>query len=118
MWEKIRAWIFGPKPNFKPGDSVELKDGGCLMVVIEVITNNHLKEPIINCKWYDHHTKENRTNLFGESKLKRFDWHKANLSDVGINKWGKVQGAINHNHTNSASEPNLQLKSHQLNEAK
>jgi uncharacterized protein YodC (DUF2158 family) len=118
MWNKIRTRLFGPKSKFKLGDSVEIEDGGSLMVVIEVITNSHLKEPILNCKWYDEHTKSDRTNLFSESKLKPFDWHKANRrTDWVVNKFGKIQVALERNISEMTNSNNSQTELHHLNDA-
>jgi uncharacterized protein YodC (DUF2158 family) len=77
MLTELRKWAFGPQSDFKPGDSVELKEGGRMMQVIEVISYRNLEEPIICCKWYEPKTKETRTNIFRESKLKLFDWYNA-----------------------------------------
>jgi uncharacterized protein YodC (DUF2158 family) len=119
MWERIRKAIFGPRSRFKRGDAVELKDGSDLMVVTEVITNKHLHEPIINCKWYESSTKVTRTNLFDESKLKLFNWHQAkNTGDVVVNRWGKVQDALSANFASKRTQPSLSENSHQLNQAK
>jgi uncharacterized protein YodC (DUF2158 family) len=119
MWERIRKAIFGPRSRFKRGDAVELNDGSDLMVVTEVITNKHLQEPVINCKWYESSTKVTRTNLFNESKLKRFNWHQTrSTGDLVVNKLGKVQEVLKSNFSSKQTGPSLSQNSHQLNEAK
>jgi uncharacterized protein YodC (DUF2158 family) len=77
MWTLLKKWVFGPDSCFKCGDTVELKDGSHLMQVIEVMRNRKLKEALIQCKWYEPETKETRTNIFRESRLKFFDWYKS-----------------------------------------
>jgi uncharacterized protein YodC (DUF2158 family) len=71
----LKSRLTGPLSRFNVGDSVQLKDGGPLMVVIEVFTSRKMPEPLIHCKWYESETKETRTNIFHESALKLFDWY-------------------------------------------
>jgi uncharacterized protein YodC (DUF2158 family) len=74
---QVRTWLFGHKSEFKKGDSVQLQEGGELMLVIDVYTNRNLSGPLVECRWYEPATKEIRTQIFQESRLKFFDWHHA-----------------------------------------
>lgn len=78
--KKIALWLFGPPSKFKVGDSVQLKSGDHLMIVIEVLKKRGMKQPLIHCTWYESHTKQNRCNLFLENHLIFFDWDSANKS--------------------------------------
>jgi len=69
MWKKIRLWIAGPESRFHKGESVKLKNGGPSMVVVRVYRYREIKEPLIECKWYDTRTQENRKSIFIESNL-------------------------------------------------
>lgn len=69
--------VFGPSSKFKMGDSVELLQGGELMVVIEIIPAREGKEPLIRCQWIDARTKCTRKELFPEGEIKLIDWYKA-----------------------------------------
>ena len=75
MWNRLKTWVAGTQSNFKRGDSVQLKEGGALMCVIEVITHPEMPEPVINCQWFDPATGATRTNLFRESRLVLFNWY-------------------------------------------
>ncbi|MBL7859653.1 MAG: hypothetical protein JNJ65_00730 [Cyclobacteriaceae bacterium] len=71
-------WVAGPPSQFKVQDAVQLKEGsGELMIIIEVINERGMKEPLLYCHWTEN-GKINRTNLFHEHKLEFFDWNKAN----------------------------------------
>lgn len=76
--ENLRLKIFGPRSKFKVRDTVQLKQGKYLMVVIEVINKRGMKRTLLNCQWYEPDTKQNRTNLFSEVDLIPFDWYRAN----------------------------------------
>lgn len=73
--DEIRKRLFGPKSKFNVGDSVQLLEGGPLMVVTEVFSARDMTQPLIDCKWFDSETKTTRTNLFSEKDLKAFDWN-------------------------------------------
>ncbi len=64
------------KCNFNVGDNVQLKSGGELMRVIEIVKSSSLKQPHVWCKWYEPCTKETRVNVFHPSSLKLFEWQK------------------------------------------
>jgi hypothetical protein len=77
-WEILKQKLFGCPSSFTIGDSVQLAAGSDeLMVVTEIHISRRLKEPLIGCKWCVKGKSEIRTCLFPESKLRRFDWHKA-----------------------------------------
>jgi uncharacterized protein YodC (DUF2158 family) len=80
QWQKIaehcskwRVHLFGPVSRYKIGDRVQLTEGGNFMLVTEVIALPKMKEPLIQCKWYDPETHETKTNIISESKLRFFD---------------------------------------------
>lgn len=75
---KLKLRLFGPTSSYKVGDSVQLKDGGGMMMVIEVIEKRGLDQPLLYCQWYEEDTKATRQNLFRENMLTPFDWHQAN----------------------------------------
>lgn len=78
LLDQIKQKIFGSKSRFLIGESVQLKNGGALMVITEIFAGKKFSEPLINCKWYESEQKITRTNLFPESSLKPFDWYKPN----------------------------------------
>lgn len=61
------------------GDSVQLRSGSPdhLMIVIEVVHDHHIEEPLVHCQWYESETRETRKNIFPESALIPFDWAEA-----------------------------------------
>lgn len=67
--------LFGPSVKFEVGDSVELLEGGQLMVVTKISTETGMREPCIHCQWTDSETKETRIKFFSESELKLIDWY-------------------------------------------
>jgi uncharacterized protein YodC (DUF2158 family) len=75
MLPTLLKWIFKPRAKFKVGESVQLIEGGHLMVVKQIIPSKKMNEPLILCGWYESETKENRTNIFPQSALKPFDWN-------------------------------------------
>lgn len=75
--QKIRTWLFGPPSRFNVGDSVQLLEGGDLMVVIQVHSTRGMKRPLVECKWQESSTRDVRTQLFPEDRLKLFDWYNA-----------------------------------------
>lgn len=82
----INEWflrLFGPRPKFKKGDSVQCTSGTEMMVVqlVKVLDKTRVA---YFCKWYDPVTQSTRTNLFKEDQLKQFDWyeHSAELTSV------------------------------------
>jgi uncharacterized protein YodC (DUF2158 family) len=68
--------LFGPKPKFKRGDSVQSVSGNDLMVVqwAKVLGKSLI---MYHCKWYDAKAKSTRTNIFREDQLKQFDWYRS-----------------------------------------
>lgn len=77
-FSRLKLRLFGPKSSYKIGDSVQLKEGGEMMMVIEVIEKRGLDQPLLYCEWYEGDTKSTRQNLFREDTLIPFDWHQAN----------------------------------------
>lgn len=71
-------WLFGPTSVYKVGDTVQQREGGPLMVVIEVIKKRGMSRTLIYCQWHESTPKQTRQNLFPESSLVFFDWYKAN----------------------------------------
>ena len=80
MLRKKLSWLLGPVSSFKVGDTVQLRKGGDLMVVIEVIKKRGMNRPLLHCEWYELNTKQTRRNLFPEEDIELFDWYKANKS--------------------------------------
>ncbi|MBL7872138.1 MAG: DUF2158 domain-containing protein [Cyclobacteriaceae bacterium] len=74
---KIKKWLFGPTTKFKVGDTVQLKSGGYLMVIVEVCKNRNMKRCLLHCQWYESEFHRTRWNLFPESSLMYFDWYAA-----------------------------------------
>jgi uncharacterized protein YodC (DUF2158 family) len=72
--DRIKRGLFGPISKFKVGQSVQLLEGDCLMVVFEIAFEEQMKEPLIHCQWFDRESKSIRRNLFSEKDLKPFDW--------------------------------------------
>jgi len=73
----IAEWflrLFGPRPKFKKGDSVQSTSGTELMVVqwVKILDKTRI---MYFCKWYDPATKSTRTNMFKEDQLRQFDWY-------------------------------------------
>jgi len=82
----IAEWflrLFGPRPKFKKGDSVQSRSGTELMVVqwVKILDKTRV---MYFCRWYDPITKSTRTNIFKEDQLKQFDWYEpgAGLTSV------------------------------------
>jgi uncharacterized protein YodC (DUF2158 family) len=38
--------------------------------------NRKFRSPVVECKWFDSETHENRANVFHEEQLVFFDWNK------------------------------------------
>ena len=76
LYIKIQELLWGPVSKFRRGDSVQLCNGGYLMVVVGVHRNRKFRSPVIECKWFDPETRENRTNVFHEEQLIFFDWNR------------------------------------------
>lgn len=66
-------YINGLTFKFKVGDSVQLNEGGPLMIVTAIHCSWKMPRPLIDCMW----SKDNvrRSNLFLETNLKAFDWY-------------------------------------------
>jgi uncharacterized protein YodC (DUF2158 family) len=79
--KKIVDKILGPASKFKVGDSVQLKCGGHLMVVIEVCSAQGMQHPLIHCSWYESHPQQTRCNLFPEDHLMFFDWNQSHQNN-------------------------------------
>ncbi len=67
--------LFGPTPKFKVGDSVEVVEGGPLMVVTKIVSTSGVEAPLVNCQWVDAETKSIEVKLFSEKGLKLVDWY-------------------------------------------
>jgi uncharacterized protein YodC (DUF2158 family) len=65
--------MFGPVSKFKIGDRVQLVSGGGFMLVTEIIAFPKMREPLIQCKWYDPDTRLTRTHIFAERKIRFFE---------------------------------------------
>lgn len=76
LW-RIKIWLLGPSSTFKVGDTVQLKKGDQLMVVIEVCRYRKMKHCILYCEWYESEFHRTRRNLFSERAVKYFDWYAA-----------------------------------------
>jgi uncharacterized protein YodC (DUF2158 family) len=74
---RIKKGLFGPPSKFKVGDTVQLKNGGYLMVVVEVCSYRNMKQCLLYCQWYESDFHRTRWNLFRESSLMPFDWYTA-----------------------------------------
>jgi uncharacterized protein YodC (DUF2158 family) len=75
MWAILRYRLLGPRSRFNKGDGVELKSGGPLMVIVQILRSHTSKEPLIKCKWYDRENNCDRAGVFAESQLRLFDWY-------------------------------------------
>ena len=73
--DDLKKRLFGPRSKFKVGDSVQLHEGGHLMVVTQIFSDPAMSQPLIDCKWFESETKATRTNLFSEADLEIFDWY-------------------------------------------
>jgi uncharacterized protein YodC (DUF2158 family) len=71
----LRIYLFGPISKYKVGQSVELKSGSQLMIVVEVFSKREMTQPLVRCKWYDRKSDSTHTNLFLEDTLQHFDWY-------------------------------------------
>jgi uncharacterized protein YodC (DUF2158 family) len=73
--QRIVNKIFVSRSFFVSGQSVQLKNGGELMVVQRIHFNKKMHEPFIECKWFDRTSQSTKTNIFPEKDLKNFDWY-------------------------------------------
>ena len=72
--KRFRNWLFAPKSKFKVGDTVQVHDGDHnIMYVVEICSEEKMKEPLIYCQW-DDAEMGTRRNLFPERNLEPFDW--------------------------------------------
>lgn len=72
MWR----WIFRPASRFKVGESVQLVSGNELMVVTKIYKESKIDYPLIECVWFEAHSKTSRRGIFSEEQLIPFDWTK------------------------------------------
>ncbi len=70
---KILFKLFGPTSKFNVGDSVELMQGGHLMVVIDIVPEPDMEEPLVHCEWCE--SEKTIKKLFSEKDLKLIDWN-------------------------------------------
>ena len=75
LWCQIKARLYGPASHFHVEDSVQLIHGNYLMVVIRILSNRKMPEPLIECQWYDPESQSVKVDLFPERNLRAFDWH-------------------------------------------
>jgi uncharacterized protein YodC (DUF2158 family) len=68
-----RMQLFGPVPKFKIGDRVQLARGGNFMLVTEIISFAKMREPLIQCKWYEPESRMTKTHIFPQRKLTFFN---------------------------------------------
>jgi uncharacterized protein YodC (DUF2158 family) len=73
LFRRWRILLFGPLSKFKIGDRVQLVEGEGFMLVTEVIAFPGMKEPLLQCKWYDPESRETKTSIFSESKISFFE---------------------------------------------
>lgn len=73
LLQSIVAFMIGRKARFKVGDSVQLLNGGPLMVVKRVYRGRKMNEPLLECQWNE--GKTIRKSLFRDDQLKMFDWY-------------------------------------------
>lgn len=73
---KLLFSLFGPSAKFEIGDSVELLEGGQLMVVTKISKEPGAEYPCIHCQWTDSGTNEIRTKIFSERELQIIDWYR------------------------------------------
>jgi len=76
-FSKLKIALFGPASNYKVGDAVQLREGGEMMIIVEVIRKRGMDQPLLYCQWSDPDNRATRHNLFREESLVHFDWHKA-----------------------------------------
>ena len=74
--EKLIKLLFAPASKFHIGDCVQFIEGDRLMIVIEILSEPKMKQPLINCKWQEPENEDIRTQLFLEKNLKPLDWNK------------------------------------------
>lgn len=48
-------------------------NGEGFMLVTEIIAFPGMKEPLLQCKWYDPETRETKTSIFSENKITFFE---------------------------------------------
>ena len=72
---ELLSELFGPTSKFRVGDGVELLEGGNIMLVVEVISEPGMPEPIIYCQWYESKTKSTKTKFLPEKDLKQINWY-------------------------------------------
>lgn len=75
-FRKLLLQLFGPTSKFQVGDSVEIKQGGQLMVIVAIIPNNETTGPVIQCRYFNPLTKEIEVRFFNEGDLKPINWYK------------------------------------------
>jgi uncharacterized protein YodC (DUF2158 family) len=73
LLSKWRVDLLGPVSKFKIGDRIQMIEGGKFMLVTEIIALPKMKEPLIQCKWYDPETHETKMNIISEGKIRHFD---------------------------------------------
>ncbi len=74
---QFKTWLLGHSSTFKVDDSVQLSDGYHLMIVTRISSNRKMKQPFVECLWYETTTKWTKKELFAETTLKPFEWSKA-----------------------------------------
>ncbi|MGE0773008.1 MAG: hypothetical protein AB7K37_14945 [Cyclobacteriaceae bacterium] len=79
FWRWLVGRLTTSRCKYQVGDSVQLRSRGNehLMIVIEVMGNHKMEEPLVHCQWYESETRETRKNIFPESALMPFDWVEA-----------------------------------------
>lgn len=63
-----------PECHFKIGQVVTVEDIDYPLIVTEVLNSLRKSDPLVSCKWFDRSTRQTRTKLIHQSKLKPFDW--------------------------------------------
>jgi uncharacterized protein YodC (DUF2158 family) len=67
-----------PDTKYKPGDQVQLLEGGPIMIVEWVKSSPAFKTSILCCKWFDPKTQQTCMHVFTDDQVKQFDWYQAN----------------------------------------
>ena len=73
---QIKTWLLGPSSKFHIDDSVQLAEGKYIMVVVNILSKRRMKQPLIQCQWFEPETKSIKMDFFPETNLKLFDWYK------------------------------------------
>jgi uncharacterized protein YodC (DUF2158 family) len=79
MWFAVQQKLFRifnasiPECSFKIGEVVTVEEIDHPLVVTEVLESLRKSDPLVSCKWFDRATKETKTKLIHQSKLKRFE---------------------------------------------